>query len=90
MFDLSVKPLYMALYTYSNSFFPLSVLLFGSSGALLGMVGVKLSGKYKKYQLRKSLKTTSKTQWNILTLTILNIEYNHIGQNYKSKGKHLA
>ena len=54
--------LYMALYTYSNSFFPLSVLLFGSSGALLGMVGVKLSGKYKKYQLRKSLKTPSKTQ----------------------------
>ena len=53
--------MYMAFYIYSNSFTPLTV-LFGSSVALLGMVGVKLSGKYEKYQLRKSLKTPSKTQ----------------------------
>ena len=32
------------------------------SAALSGMVGGILSGKYEKYQLRKSLKTPSKTQ----------------------------
>ncbi len=52
---------YGALYTYSNFPVPLFV-LFGSSVVILGMVGVKSRGKYEKYQLRKSLKTPSKTQ----------------------------
>tara|TARA_B100000686_G_C16140990_1_gene642064 strand:+ start:127 stop:534 length:408 start_codon:yes stop_codon:yes gene_type:complete len=53
--------MYMAFYMYSNSFTPLTV-IFGSSVALLGMVGLTLSENYKKYQLRKSLKTLSKTK----------------------------
>ncbi len=40
---------YAAFFAYHDLF------IFYSSVALLGMVGVKLSGKYKKYQLRKSL-----------------------------------
>ena len=39
-----------------------SYVIDGVGVALLGMVGVILSVKYEKYQLRKSLKTPSKTQ----------------------------
>ena len=45
-----------AIYTYYAS------MIDGAIVTLSGMAGVILSGKYEKYQLRKSLKTPSKTQ----------------------------